>query len=210
MKSNEKRKSLRSPDPVGQAKGAQESNQDVSMDLESLRLSQDFEDLVGVKKKLVTVPVRKPNRQSFVRVHPEESYRLETAILELKEERETYLVDRGLWPELPGEIVPTALFTAITRQGVVFLWPVRLPNSSGRQQEWHRSALEAAQEAMTKWVRVASNMSLGAYDIFIATGKLPEPEWPDASFKELLGIAFRERFIRSLDHPAVRSLRGEI
>ena len=67
-----------------------------------------------------------------------------------------------------------------------------------------------AQEAMTEWVRVGANMSLGAYEVFIATGKLPEPEWPNLSFEELLGIAFRERFIRSLDHPALRCLRGEI
>ena len=198
------------PQAVEHAAAASDSNQDIGLDIESLRLTQDFGDLVGVKKKLVTVPVRKPNRQSFVRVHPEESYRLETAILELKEERETYLVDRGLRSELSGEIVATALYTAITRQGVVFLWPVRLPDSSGRQLEWHRSAQEAAHEAMTSWLRVGANMSLGAYEIFLATGKLPEPEWPDLSFKELLEIAFREKFIRSLEHPALRSLKGEI
>ena len=166
MKKTEKENQPMKPQAVEQAAEAHESNQDVSLDLESLRLSQDFGELMGVKKKLVTVPVRKPNRQWFVRVHPEESYRLETAILELKEEKEIYLVDRGLWAELSGEIVPTALFTAITRQGVVFLWPVRLPDSSGRQWEWHRSALEAAQEAMTSWVRVTANMSP-------ALGRLP-------------------------------------
>ena len=35
----------------------------------ALRLDQSFADTVGVKKHLVTVPVRKPNRQDFVRVH---------------------------------------------------------------------------------------------------------------------------------------------
>ena len=49
--------------------------------LEELRLSQDFADTVGVKKEILTVPVRKPDRQSFVRVHPDESYRTGLPIL---------------------------------------------------------------------------------------------------------------------------------
>jgi hypothetical protein len=56
-----------------------------------LRLSQDFQSMVGVRKVLVTVPVRKPDRQWFVRIHPEESWRLETAVLEVKEEHANVL-----------------------------------------------------------------------------------------------------------------------
>ena len=40
----------------------------------ALRLDQSFADTVGVKKHLMTVPVRKPNRQDFVRVHPDPAY----------------------------------------------------------------------------------------------------------------------------------------
>src|SRR5262249_48800525 len=157
----------------------------------------------------LTVPVRKPNRQEFVRVHPDPEWRLETAVLELKEERETYLVDPGLWADLPGEIVPKVLFTAVNRQGVVFLWPARLPGEDGKQDEWNRSALEAAQLATDSWVRVPANMSLGAYEVYQATGDLPEPAWPDGGFQKLIEVAFKDRFIRALDHPVIRKLRGE-
>ena len=44
-------------------------------DPSSLRLDQSFADGEGVKKLLLTVPVRKPNRQDFVRVHPDAAYR---------------------------------------------------------------------------------------------------------------------------------------
>ena len=54
-------------------------------DLESLRVSQDFVKDSGVKKLLTTVPVRKPNRQDFVRVHHDSSYVLDTMLLNLKE-----------------------------------------------------------------------------------------------------------------------------
>lgn len=179
-------------------------------DIEQLRMSQDFAADVGLKKLLLTVPVRKPTRQSFVRVHPDESYRIQTVVLELKDERETYLVDQSLWSELPGEIIPKVIFTAVDRQGVVFLWPVRLPGEDGRHDEWNRSALQAADLAMQSWVRVSANMGLGAYEVSAAVGSLAEPVWPEQPFQGLLKIAFRDRFIDSPDHPVVRRLRGEV
>ena len=179
-------------------------------DLSRLRLSQDFASKIGVKKDLLTVPVRKPDRQWFVRVHPDPVWRLETAILEIRDERESYLVEPELWAELPGELVPKVLFTAINRQGVVFLWPVRLPGEDGRHDEWNRSALEAAELATKRWVRVASNTHLGAYEVCQASADVPDPEWPDVGFKRVLEVAFKDRFIKALDHPVVRRLRGEL
>ena len=41
-----------------------------TFDVSKLRLSQNFSDQVGVKKEQVVVPVRKPNKQRFFRVHP--------------------------------------------------------------------------------------------------------------------------------------------
>src|SRR5262249_52749602 len=103
----------------------------------SLRLSQGFAASIGVKKALLAVPVRKPDKSWFVRVHPQEEYRLQTAVIELKEDRETFLVDRSLWQELATEATfsPRALFTAVNRQGVLFLWPIRLPGADGKIDE---------------------------------------------------------------------------
>jgi hypothetical protein len=134
--------------------------------------------------------------------------RLETAVLELKDDRETYLVSPDMRNELPGEVTPKVLMAAINRQGVLFLWPIRLPGEDGRHDEWNRSALEAARMASDQWIRVSANMSLGAYDTFIATGDLPEPEWPDLGLHEILKLAFRDRYIDSAEHPVVERLRG--
>ncbi len=176
-----------------------------------LRLTQDFASAVGVKKMLLTIPVRKPSKEWFVRVHPDEGYRLTTAVIELKEEdRETFLVDPKLWPELSAESTfsPRIIFTAITRQGNLFLWPIRLPGSDGRTNTWNSTQLEAAEMARKSWVRVAANMSLGAYDVFIAETDAPAT-WPQEPFSELLKIAFKEQFIETLDHPVLKRLRGE-
>jgi hypothetical protein len=177
----------------------------------ALRLSHDFTAL-GVKKALLTVPVRKPDKSWWVRVHPSADYALQTAVVELKEERETYLVAPALWPDLTAEATfsPRALFTAANRQGVLFLWPIRLPGADGKVDAWSQSALEAANKARAAWVRVSANMALGAYDVFEAPGELGQPDWPDKPFRELLAVAFKGKFIDTLDHPVLRKLRGEV
>lgn len=173
-----------------------------------LRLSQDFATNLGVKKALLTVPVRKPDKQSFFRVRPDEGFVLQTAVLEMKDDRETYLVDRSLWSELAAEITAKAIFTCMNRQNVLFLWPIRLPGLDGKLDEWNKSALEAAHRAKDRWIRVTANMSLGAYEVYEAGAGMPEPIWPDVEFPKLLEIAFRDRYIKTLDHPIIRRLRG--
>src|SRR5262249_14286524 len=133
----------------------------------SLRLSQDYANL-GVTKVLTTVPVRKPDKSWFVRTHPSPAYRLDTFVIELTEAPggETYLVAQPLWPELATTEVnfsPRALFTAVSRQGTVFLWPIKLPGPDGRIDTWNESALEAARRAADRWVRVTACSAGGFY-----------------------------------------------
>ncbi len=181
-------------------------------DVSRLTLSQDFQSAAGVKKILNTIPVRKPSKEWFVRTHPDTSFHINTCVVELKEDNELYLVDPSLWAELAGESTygPRALITTINRQNVLFLWPIRLPNSDGRIDDWNHSALDASQIAKEKWVRVQSNRSLGAYEVFEATGNCGDPSWDVPTFSELLRIAFKDKFIRDLEHPVLRRLRGEV
>jgi len=99
-------------------------------DLSKLRVNQDFLAITNVKKLLTTVPVRKPGPQDFVRVHPSPAYRELFAFLELKEDSEVFLVDLQNVPELQNEVFAATLFTAITRTGTLFLWPVHLSRRS--------------------------------------------------------------------------------
>jgi hypothetical protein len=202
------------PETIRISEPASVSEMDASdFDPANLRLSQDLGTAMAVKKCLTTVPVRKPNKAAFVRVHPSDDYSLVAAIIELDGETkgELYLVSRQLLPALADETTLTArqLFTAIDRQGTLFLWPVRLPKPDGRIDNWSRTSLEAALLARTNWIRIKANMNLGAYETNLATAPIPDPEWPEESFSDLLRIAFRERFIKTMNDPVLKRLRGE-
>ena len=64
--------------------------------------------------------------------------------------------------------------------------------------------------AKNSWVRVQSDMGLGAYVAYVPQVELPDPEWPEMSLREMLHLAFRNNYINSLDHPVLRRLRGEV
>jgi hypothetical protein len=178
---------------------------------ENLRLSQDFAATVGVKKVLATVPVRKPGAQDFVRVRSGPEWRENFPVIDLKDDREEYIVVNPLVAELSTEIVSKTLFLAITRQGTVFFWPVRLPTPDGKDLDWWRSARLAAERAQTNWVRVKANKHLGAYEIYEAADNLSEPEWPaDLDYYSLIRIAFKDALITNLDHAVVKRLRGRV
>jgi hypothetical protein len=178
-------------------------------DLATLRINPSLLETAAVKKILKTVPSRRPNSQDFVRVRSEpESYE-NFAMICLKEDREDYLVRPELVPELSREIVYKTVYTAINRQGVIFLWPVRLPRADGRIDSWGRSDREAAEMAMSCWIRVTANTSLGAYETFAAQSVVANPVWPELSFHDLIKIAYRDRMITSLGHPVVKRLRGQ-
>jgi hypothetical protein len=165
-------------------------------------------ETTNVKKLLTTVPVRKPGPQDFFRVHPKPAYRSLMAFLKLEDDREFYLVDLQSVPELQNECFIANLFTCITRQGVISLWPVKVPAAEGRANDWHTSAAEAANKGMSAWIRMRSNMSLRAYEIFLAENAIPDPEWPDLTFAELYRTAFRDRLINHSNHPVIKRLRG--
>jgi len=184
------------------------SNNSIFADLAALRLAPDNASLVGTREVLIHVPVRKPNRHDFFRVHPDPDMSLVTAVFLDKEENECFFVTPEMREALLGEIRPVLVMTTITRQGVVMIWPLRIAVDGGRRDSWAETSAEAAQLAKTKWVRMAADMSLSGYRIYEAQGQLSDPTWPDKTLNELLEIAFRDRVIDREDHPVVRKLRG--
>lgn len=171
-------------------------------------LPQDFTEAIPVKKALTTVRVRKPHRHEWVQVHSGGEWTATVGLFSDKNDGEQYLVEPNMLSELRDEIRRAALYATISRQGAVFLWPVVLPGADGKWNDWHRSAAEAVKLARSKWVRVVSNRAAGGYDVELPQAELPDPEWPEADFGQLIGLAFRDRIIDSEQHPVLLNLRG--
>jgi hypothetical protein len=184
---------------------SEESKKDFN--LEALRLPQTYQD-IAVKKRLTHVPLRKPGKFDFVRVHPE--YFFETATIAPDDDSGIFVVDRRLWDAVSGVAAPVRFLLTITRQRALTLWPIRLTGPDGKSNSWHEAAREAADRAKTCWVSIRANMQTRCYDVFEAAGNLGEPEWPEESFETILQIAFKDRVIDDYGHPALRQLRGEI
>jgi hypothetical protein len=179
-------------------------------DLAKLRLNPTDVDGQTVKT-VISIPVHKPPRHDWIRVHPEES--IDVGGIQLKDgDDEFYLVSPDVLEAVAGEVSYYSLFPYINRLGVLRLWPVRLPDPDGKINEWHRTARVAAARGVSDWIRVAANRSLGGYEIFTARTQPPEPKWPDLSLEDMVRIAFHDRgkIIRSIDHPVVKTLAGQL
>lgn len=180
----------------------------LGIDLKQVKLGQDFSASLGVQKEITTIPVGKPKRHEFIRVHPDLEYRAELGLLKI--DSDYYLLSAAIARSIPEECTYVLLLTAITRQGTLFVWPIRLPGEDGRLDNWNTSAHTAAKLAEMAWVRVVSNCNAGYYEASKVKIEVAEPEWPTLSFEEILTRAFRGRYIDTLEHPVLKRLRGEL
>lgn len=181
-----------------------------AFNLNALRLPATYGATLGVKKVLNNIPVGKFKKSLFFRVHTSPDMTFNAMLLEQKETRESYLVLPDVAHQI-GELVKAVqLLVAIDRQGNVCLVPIPLPGEDGNRNPWHESLAIAMELAKSKWIRMAANMSGGAYDVFEALSDLAPPEWPDYGLDALVEVAFRGKIIKDLEHPVIQSLLGKI
>ena len=174
--------------------------------IKSLRLSQDYESLADVKQVITEVTIGKPNRQTFFRVHPE--WKAVYPILEHKVgmKSEFYIVAPQAATEIEDEVHPRLLVPVITRDGRLFIWPLRVGNGE-RLDNAASSSLAAMQVAKKQWIKLVWR---GHSFVTLAAKKgLPSPEWPEIGFDEMLDLAFKDRVIVSPDHPVIKALLGD-
>jgi hypothetical protein len=197
-------------DPSTNGSGASRNDAaDIFTDLSALRLTPDEAGQIGSEEVLVHVPVRKPSFSEFVRVHPDPAMSIETTIF-VDPERETYFVTPGARNVLVAGVKAIQLVAAVNQRGLCFLWPLALGDGTGRRNNWHETAREAAGMGKREWVKIVSDMPSGCYRIYTAKGNLPDPVFPDKRLDELLRLAFRGRIVDSEDHPVVKQALGLI
>ncbi len=181
-----------------------------TFDLNALRLPANYGATLGVKKLLTTVPVGKPGKTRFCRIHNGGEWVFAAYILKIEGTDETYIVRPHIAPILGRLARPVQLHAAIDRSGNLSLIPVFLPGDDGKRNPWHESLAQAVELAKTRWVRIEANMSAGAYDVLEATGNLAEPVWPDSSMGDLIQVAFRGKIIDCESHPVVQTMLGAV
>jgi hypothetical protein len=182
-------------------------------DAKALRLPPAFEHNAGVRKVISTIPVRRPHDQEWIRVHPGEDFSGNFGVIILKDDNEYYLLHPNLVASYENEMTRVRIFVCMSMSKVLFLWPAKLPGSGHKNADsWNNSAIEAAEAAMKRKLRIKSNRALGAYEHFFSDNPMtPEndPEWPDLTYSEMLRIGFAKpgRFIDSHNHEVIRLLR---
>lgn len=92
-------------------------------DLEALRAVPDLD--IDVEKILTTVPVRRPNKNEFFRVHNDADYVIDGYVLEHESEmdRTMFWVAPNVRAALVEHLRKVRLFTCIDKRSNVFLWP---------------------------------------------------------------------------------------
>ena len=182
--------------------------------LEAFKVNQDFNEFETAIDYSV-IPLKKPGKQQWIRVHPE--FKLDNVcFLEVEQEEggpENYMLTAVVAPQLrdlPG-ISKRCLRLCVCRPNCSpFLWAIKMPKGTGtKHDEWGRSAMVIAEIAESKWVRVNSDMQLGAYKHHTASVAWEEPTWPDLTAEEILLRSIGEQhIIASVDHSVIRQLRG--
>jgi hypothetical protein len=206
--------SVSEPQPVpvnGSAANSSAANAAYSpaLDAEKYRIDQDFAAHMQARKTTVAVSVQKPDRQHWIYIHPDRSWRMAVGVLEDKANRRTYVVEPRIVPEVTEDLVPKLLVAYVTRQGTPYLWPIRMPDEDGRLDSYSESALVIIEQYAAQWIRVLSNQSDRRYDV-LETPKidLPQPKWPEGGFSWMFDTAFKNRVIQDLNHPLLQTLRG--
>ncbi|MDA3971254.1 MAG: hypothetical protein PF442_07875 [Desulfobulbaceae bacterium] len=184
-----------------------EVEKSTGFDLQGMVLPANKLDAGGTVEVLAHVPIRKPKKNEFFRCHPDHTL-APVGIVEDDIDRSEYLVSSpDIFQTISDLATMRALHLCISRHGSIFLWPRKLPGE--RAMAWHSTAEKAAELATTEWVNMRADTGAGMYRLMHPTAKLPEPNWPDKSFTEIVKMAFEGRIISSESHCLVRRLLGQ-
>ena len=193
-------------------------------DPQAMVLDQSYLD--GAQKiTTLTCPVGKPGEQEWFRVHPDPDNSLPCVALLVEksgdglEKGHPYYVPPTLAkilftdPNIAKHLVRHQLFLMVNSEGNPKFWKIKLPGPDGKRSTWATSEIAVAEEAKKRWVKRISNGSSGynaGHPIGTSSLLKREPIWPCETFKELLGVAFRDFTIDNVDHPVLKRLRGDL
>ncbi len=160
---------------------------------------------------LLHVKVGKP-KDFFSRVNPDPESKAILAMVK-------HIVDGGevMTPILPGlvglvvgDFAYYEFLACVSNDGFSHLWPIKIPQDSGRTNSWNESERLAAREAENAWIKVKSNRATSSWDLIKAKVDLGAPNWSKLTTVEMIEIAYADQIVDSADHTILRKLRGDL
>ncbi|MCB1129922.1 MAG: hypothetical protein KDN05_02260 [Verrucomicrobiae bacterium] len=159
---------------------------------------------------------RKPSDKEFIRVTRDPEAIKPFEILEVDDKTKYIVTPTAMSAidklhEVEGKVMiktkRVIIYLAVNMDGVGFLWPITVTESDNT---WLESAHNCAAIAQNQWIRVVSNGPAKRYDYHPAKKHAEvKPKWPKETFIEMLNLAFKNKVIKSLDHPAIKELLDE-
>jgi len=171
-------------------------------------LARPIDEIVPSEKVLTSLPVRKPKREEWVRVHPEIYAR--AYVYEARDEQSWFIVTPDVVEALIDVVRYVQLSFAVNYGGTAFVWPLPVPTER-KSHRAHVTAFAGAEQAMREWTRISWREN--EYEIYRRSSARVEPFWPREvrSASEMLRLASKARgfeVIDSVDHPVVKKLQG--
>lgn len=184
----------------------------MAFSIDDCRLPPSWETGITVKKQITHIPVRRPDAPQWFRVRPGDEWVFD-CFLYKDDDSEPYLILPQFQQELlqQGLARPVRIYTLMLNgSNTLILSDVGLPDSEGKHNTWHKSRMEHYEVAKERWIRITANRSLSSYELWLPSGNLAEPEWPDQpeTMQKALELAFKDRIIDADDHPVLNRLRG--
>jgi hypothetical protein len=176
--------------------------------LADLATDQDFL-LGGTDLLLNDLPVRKPHRNWFFRVHPDTKLTAIVFVLEDDRDSAEYVVGGEALSMLREYVKRKQLFVCQNDAGNLFVWLIGQPIDM--KNDWNSSALSIAEVARGKWIQCKSNRQLGRYQAHEPMSTtIPDPDWPEkiGDIDEVVDLTFGDRVIADLEHPVAKRVLG--
>ena len=123
---------------------------------------------------LNVIPVRRPKKQEWFRVHSDEAYRGDFAVIKLEADGEFFIVAPPIAREFAKECPFVTIYTVLNSGGSCSCGLLRSRRRTVTKILWLMSAHEVATAAIKRSVRMQSNRALGAYEYYFSDNPTPE------------------------------------
>jgi hypothetical protein len=170
--------------------------------LDALRNPQDYEEFLG-GEVAAAFGVKTLREAMHLRVNPDPKYTL-LGQYTVNTKQGAYFV----YPKFREALGPLPrrcnLHIAVDGHAEYFLLLVKQPNPGQDDNVWYATARTAAAAATQGWVKITKPAGTDrGWGHMLVQHKMFTPDWPKKPFEELLGAAFPDRVVMSLNHDLI-------